>query len=352
MQGVTVTLYANGTPISTTTNASGLYLFGNLTPTVPYFISFAPPPGYGFTPKGNNPASGTDSNADPATGQTAAVSLQSGQSDITLDAGLWRPAALGDYVWLDTNHNGLQDDGITGISGVQVTLLDANGNVVSTTTTFTGGPSNQPGYYTFTNLISNTYVVRFTNPAGYGVTLPNVNGNASDTTDSDGVLNGNFAVTNPIVLNAGQADATVDQGYWQPSSLGNYVWEDVNANGLQDEPASAGINGVTVRLLDSAGTLITTTVTANDASGNAGYYSFTNLVSGTYAVQFDLTTLPTGYKVTTQGASGSKDALDSDADLVTGNYFHPSVVPVCPVLSVYDRHSLACPKPYFPDVGL
>ena len=131
-----------------------------------------------------------------------------------MDQGLWRPASLGDYVWEDLNHNGQQDDGNTGINGVPVALLNSSNNVVSTTTTFTGGPGNIPGYYTFTNLISGTYHVSFTLPSGYVATTPNV---GNDATDSDGLPSGNAAVTGNYVLNAGQSIPTVDQGLWRPT---------------------------------------------------------------------------------------------------------------------------------------
>ena len=194
--------------------------------------------------------------------------LGPGENNPTIDAGYWRPASLGDYVWEDYDNDGQQELGEPGINGVLVTLLDDGGNVISTTTTFTGGPGNTAGYYTFTELISDTYVVSFTNPAGYRVTKTDTGG---EPTDSDGVNNGVASVTGPYVLNAGESIPTVDQGYWRPASLGNYVWYDDNVNGLNDEPANKGVNGVTVRLYGSDGTtLISTTVTAADPNGNPG----------------------------------------------------------------------------------
>ena len=83
-----------------------------------------------------------------------------------------------------------------------VALLNSSDNVVSTTTTFTGGPGNIPGYYTFTNLISGTYYVSFTVPAGYIATIAN---SGNDAMDSDGLPEGNAAVTGNYVLNAGQS---------------------------------------------------------------------------------------------------------------------------------------------------
>ncbi|MBK8626042.1 MAG: hypothetical protein IPN86_10900 [Saprospiraceae bacterium] len=39
------------------------------------------------------------------------MTLESGQNNPTIDAGYYRPASLGDYVWDDTNGNGRQDVG-------------------------------------------------------------------------------------------------------------------------------------------------------------------------------------------------------------------------------------------------
>ena len=53
-----------------------------------------------------------------------------------------------------------------------------------------------------------------------------------------------------------QEDAAQDTIIELPLSdlgaLGDYVWHDLNANGVQDE-GEPGINGVTVRLYDCAG---------------------------------------------------------------------------------------------------
>ena len=39
---------------------------------------------------------------------------------------LFRPAEIGNTVWYDYNHNGLQDDGPTGVGGVTVTLFQTS----------------------------------------------------------------------------------------------------------------------------------------------------------------------------------------------------------------------------------
>jgi DNA-directed RNA polymerase II subunit RPB1 len=80
-----------------------------------------------------------------------------GDRDPTLDFGfVSKSYAIGDYVWIDSNANGVQDGGEKPLSGVGVTLLDSHGAVVATTTT------DSRGRYAFDNLSAGTYQVRFT----------------------------------------------------------------------------------------------------------------------------------------------------------------------------------------------
>ncbi len=71
-------------------------------------------------------------------------------------------------------------------------------------------------------------------------------------------------------------------------SIGDYVWEDTNADGIQDV-SETGIGGVTVNLLDASGTVIETATTNPDGS-----YLFDELVEGEYTVQVDYATVPGG----------------------------------------------------------
>lgn len=84
-------------------------------------------------------------------------------------------------------------------------------------------------------------------------------------------------------------------------SIGDFVWNDANMNGIQDVD-EAGIGGVTVSLLDNNGSLITTTTT-----NSSGIYAFNNLVAGSYQVQFNT---PAGYNPTwiNQGTDNTKDS--------------------------------------------
>ena len=71
-------------------------------------------------------------------------------------------------------------------------------------------------------------------------------------------------------------------------NLGNYVWYDVNNNGIVDS-GETGVNGVRVDLYrdsdgDGAYTPGTDAFVTNATTTNGGYYSFTNLSPGGYVV--------------------------------------------------------------------
>lgn len=46
---------------------------------------------------------------------------------------------IGDYVWIDANKNGVQDPGEAGVAGRPITVTDANGATLGTTTTDASG---------------------------------------------------------------------------------------------------------------------------------------------------------------------------------------------------------------------
>ncbi len=108
----------------------------------------------------------------------------------------------------------------------------------------------------------------------------------------------------------------------EPASIGDFVWEDVNANGTQD-PNEPGLNGVRVNLYtdfdrngrpDIPGFPSCTTVTANEpGTSRSGYYTF-NVYRSNYIVEF---VTPSGFSFTERDAT-TDDERDSDADPLTG----------------------------------
>ena len=94
--GVTVELSncAGTVSATTTTNASGLYLFSGLTPGG-YSVRFVLPSGYVFSPQDQGADDAKDSDANTTTGMTGCYTLARGQTNLTVDAGLFQPPRPG-----------------------------------------------------------------------------------------------------------------------------------------------------------------------------------------------------------------------------------------------------------------
>ncbi len=292
LQNVLVNLFPNstctGSPSATqTTNVSGFYQFTDLLPGS-YCIQIAPSnftgvlTGWNTSPKDQGGDDTKDSDGDPVT-HNAPVTLASGVTDNTVDFGFWNPSSLGDFVWNDVNANGIQDTGEVGVSNVKVNLFN-NGACTGTAQASTN--TNVNGLYTFSNLIPGTYCVQVdsTNFSGAGVLLgwnssPKDQG-GDDTKDSDGdPVTHNSPATN---LPAGTNNSTIDFGFWNPATLGDFVWNDLNGNGIQDA-SEPGVSNVTVYLYNN-GSCTGTPVNSTTTNGS-GAYSFGNLVPGTYCIE-------------------------------------------------------------------
>jgi protocatechuate 3,4-dioxygenase beta subunit len=293
----------------TTTDANGLYLFAGL-PNDGYYVNFSNlPAGYDFTTKSaTNDATGSD--ADRISGTTSVVNLTGNTHDRSLDAGITTTrAALGNYVWLDDNGNGVQDGTEVGVPGVTVTLyrpgfgLDGIAGNADDALPVATMITDQNGKYLFDNLTPGTYEVEFsTIPNGLNFTQQNTPGDNQNNTNSD--ANPATGRTTGIVLSAGEVDLTVDAGLFKPRAvIGNYVWVDTNGNGLQDsnEPPASGI---VVSLIDGNGNVVAVAIT-----DGTGHYLFPNVAPGTYSLSF--TNLPQGTSFTTPN-SGGDDGVDSD----------------------------------------
>ncbi len=172
-------------------------------------------------------------------------------------------ASIGDTVWFDHNANGIQEAGEAGVASVTVNLQDDTGAVIDTTVT------DSTGFYEFDGLIAGTYTVVVDSS-----TLP---GALQKTYDFD-----DGATTSPatpdqatVTIAAGEEQDQIDFGYRPLASIGDTVWFDLNANGVQDT-GEAGIANVDVTLSGS--------VNASQTTGANGQYQFDNLPAGNYTV--------------------------------------------------------------------
>ena len=394
--GVTVNLYRDtnndnvpdgGIIATTTTNATGYYLFTNLSAGF-YIVEVINPAGYISSTGVNGAAAGpyepapdpdTDIDNDDngtvfsaAAVRSATVELRVGleptgegatpgiadttpdnSSNVTVDFGFFQPVSLGNLVWNDANNNGLFAVGEAVIQNVVVNLyFDANNNGIldgaEGATLIATDVTDINGLYLFDNLRPGNYAVEiaasnfngagplvgFTSSTGTNGSVtgpyeaaPDPDANATDN-DDNGTINGALTTggirsalvtltaggepltenpdNDPNTPNANE-NLTVDFGVFQPLSLGNRVWFDVNNNGVVDagDGATPGLSGVTVRLYNGAGTVLLATTTTNAT----GHYLFTNLAAGDYVVEV---VTPAGLTSSTGG--GSEPAPDPDAN--------------------------------------
>ena len=297
IQNVTLTLNgtsdAGATVIDTAkTDSTGHYLFteapGTYTVTVDAsnFTTGGVLVGYSASPTGKGTAS-TDSNPNPS-GTTPTDLTPGGSSDLTVDFGYYQKVTIGDFVWNDVNANGIQDAGETGIQNVTLTLngtSDAGATVIDTAKTDSTGHylfTEAPGTYQVTvdasNFTTGGVLVGYSaSPTGKGTASTDSNPNPSGTTPTD-------------LTPGGSSDLTVDFGYYQKVTIGDFVWNDVNANGIQDA-GETGIQNVTLTLngtSDAGATVIDTAKT-----DSTGHYLFTE-APGTYQVTVDASNFTTG----------------------------------------------------------
>ena len=307
--GSTVTM---GTINSDDYGTNGNYLFGGL-PAGDYAVDVTDVNGVltGYTHSLGTAGNDNNSQIDPY-----AVSIAAGGQDLMADFGYYTPeAAIGNFVWVDTDDDGIQDAGEAGLANVKVTLevTYPDGTTATVVTT-----TNADGYYTFGNLLTdedydgtgtaatpNTgggdepyFNISVTTPDG-GYTPTLVDQGDSDLVDSD-EHSGTKAepkqgqTTVPTTVTDGSTEqpiASYDFGFQPPvelGSIGDTIWLDSDGNGTLDD-GEVGIADVTVNLLDSDGNVIATTTT--DANG---IYLFDELPPATVTVQVDSSTLPEG----------------------------------------------------------
>ena len=332
-----------GNPVTPqTTTAAGAYLFANLpalpagshyTVSIDQAASAVALAGYTATV----PGAGADRSVDSST--LTAVSgnlITDGSSDLTLDFGFVKPVSVGDFVWRDTNSNGIQDAGEPGIAGVVLKITDATGNPV---TDLAGNPvgeitTNAAGGYSFTDLPPGTYIVTVDTAAPSTITALNGLASSPPGQGADRSLDSSTGSATSTAIPSGGADTSLDFGFAPAPtvSVGNFVWVDTNRDGLQTT-GEPGIQGVVLTITGPDGTPardVNGTLVPAQTTNAAGGYLFTGLpvlaAGQHYTVTIDQAasaTALTPYLPTTPGV-GADRSIDSSTgtatsgDLITG----------------------------------
>ncbi len=123
------------------------------------------------------------------------------------------------------------------------------------------------------------------------------------TTTNTATATGNDSLGNPV-----NDTDTVTVQVFGLATIGDRVWLDSNANGIQDASETSGVAGALVTLYQNNTVVMTQTTPAN------GSYLFSGLIPGDYSVGV---TLPAGYRFSPQNQGGDP-AKDSDVNVNTG----------------------------------
>lgn len=366
LYNVTVRLYRdnnnNNNPdgaaiATTTTNINGFYTFSNLSPGN-YIVGVVMPANYTNSPvAGGDPDNNIDkdNNGMTISGtelRTRSVTISAlneydgtinnTSTNNTVDVGLkytgpFVSMGQGNFIWFDVNVNGQKDLNEPGIAGLTVNLyLDADNNSVAdrqmnagrigavSTNLVSSTVTDASGVYSFGNLVPGNYMLGVEMQAG--MTPVSINGGDPDNdidNDNNGTLLIGTEILSPAVTLSVNGEpgvsvdnddisvnSTVDFALRGTASLGDFVWNDITPNGIQ-EANEHGIPNVTVTLFSGP-----VQIGEPIRTGPNGVYSFQNLIPGTYTLQF--TTIPPGRAFSPKNAPGSNPHNNSDVNGLNG----------------------------------
>ncbi|RLF24005.1 MAG: hypothetical protein DRN01_07190, partial [Thermoplasmata archaeon] len=226
------------------------------------------------------------------------------------------PAALGNLVWYDNNHDGIQNTNEHGVVGIKVYLLDGSGVRIQQNGADIFTETNSTGEYFFDMLTPNEYyAVEFdlsTLPTRhYEVTDQDIGIDESKDSDAD-ISTGK---TDPVFLVGGQYYEDMDMGIkLMLAHIGDYFWIDHDQNSIQNSGENPVV-GAKIELLDEHGN------TVFDENGNDivktdsnGYYGF-DVLPGIYQIRFNIPA--TGYEgyVFSAKHQSVNQSIDSDVDV-------------------------------------
>jgi len=118
---------------------------------------------------------------------------------------LYAPAKLGDFTWIDTDEDGIQDGGEIGIGGVPVTV---SGTTIYGSNYTASATTDPTGMYMFV-VQPGSYKLTFGTPSGYLLSPQNQGSN--DALDSD--VNPLTNMTIFYTLASGEINLTIDAGF-------------------------------------------------------------------------------------------------------------------------------------------
>ncbi|WP_395742930.1 beta strand repeat-containing protein [Prosthecobacter sp.] len=251
--------------------------------------------------------------------------------------------SIGNLVFEDTNNNGLKDSGEPGVANATVQLFatgddNAIGGSGTAADTQMGADftTDSTGAYLFSLLPAGNYYVKVTPPADYlftGGTATTSDNNVDNNNDGAQPGGSGTPLFSPVITLSGGAESTtdgdtdpdtnltVDFGLWSSVAVGNFIFLDINGDGVRNEGESLG--SIYVELYAQGATPGVDDPVSAGTSGCSckGRYYLDGLNPGTYFLHIPASQFTTGSPLEGLLPMSSVVAGDDDVgqDLIFNN---------------------------------
>lgn len=241
--------------------------------------------------------SGTFTNNFGRDGATSCIEIKYGSKFSDVDLGIVDLGTLGDFVWHDTNQNGLIESTEPGLEDVEINLMQGDSLIATTY-------SDESGNYLFTGVYPGEYHIQVNGPSDLDFTTNNTTASSrnSDINHSNGA-----GTSSTFVMNSNEDKSDIDIGFSDCNIISDFVWIDRDDNNIYNEGDTHKSN-VEVLLYKSTSDgylLYSSTVTNID-----GQYEFC-VSPGTYYIEF---IKPYGLYEYVSANVGDNEQIDSDVD--------------------------------------
>lgn len=184
-----------------------------------YYLKFVNPPTTFVAARANRASEDKDSDITGRHGEgtTDDFEVFSGDEKCNIGAGYYKMGTIGDFVWYDSNENGMREAGENGVSGITVQAINIEGDMIAESVT------DNYGRYMIDYLPKDDYYLHFDLPDGFTLTTPNQGSNSAMDSNVDG---SNGPMTTPLYqVLPGEHVAHVDAGVLY-SAL-PVIWSDI-----------------------------------------------------------------------------------------------------------------------------
>lgn len=278
------------------TDAVGAYSFEGLAPGR-YRVRFTAPEACGFAATERTMTRGGVQESDSNVSMTKPISLASGETVSTADAGIVRLGALSGRIWEDSDADQVISSHEAFLTDVEVVLMNGSGRSILASTR-----TDENGQFAFESVRPGDYMLRVGAPDGYvfsgaeaGSLLP-----VSEVRER-------CAYSNAFTMLGGVHVEGIGFGLFTQGTISGLVWQDVDYS-AQMNGEETGLRGAQLTLLDEQGNTV-----ATQTSQRSGEYAFDGLTPGMYMLQVDL---PEGYVFTKSEGASIVDAVGENTALI------------------------------------